>query len=76
MKRIALLALAAATLIAGCRKIEIDDNGNGNNNGGGGGTNEDLILSGKINADRTLKTGNTYKLRGIVYVVDGGQTYY
>jgi hypothetical protein len=36
MKRIALLALATATIISGCRKIEVDDNGSGNNNGGGG----------------------------------------
>ena len=47
MKRIALIALAAATVMVGCRKIEVDDNGSGNNNGGGGGTNENLILSGK-----------------------------
>ena len=73
MKRIALLALATATIISGCRKIEVDDNGSGNNNGGGGGTTENLILSGKINTDRTLKNGNTYKLRGIVYVVDGAK---
>jgi len=71
MKRIAILALAAATIISGCRKIEVD--GDGDNNNGGGGTNENLILSGKINTDRTLKTGNTYKLRGIVYVVDGAK---
>ena len=73
MKRIAFLALAAATVVAGCRKIEVDDNGSGNNNGGGGGTTENLILSGKINTDRTLKNGNTYKLRGIVYVVEGAK---
>ena len=71
MKRFALLALAATTIIAGCRKIEID--GDGGNNNSGGGTNENLILSGKINTDRTLKSGNTYKLRGIVYVVDGAK---
>src|SRR5688500_8237607 len=71
MKRFALLTLAAAVLIPGCRKIEID--GDGGNNNGGGGTNENLILSGKINTDRTLKSGNTYKLRGIVYMVDGAK---
>ena len=71
MKRFALLTLAAVTIIAGCRKIEID--GDGGNNNGGSGTNENLILSGKINTDRTLKSGNTYKLRGIVYVVDGAK---
>ena len=71
MKRFALLALAATTVIAGCRKIEID--GDGSNNNGGGGITDNFILSGKINTDRTLKTGNTYKLRGIVYVVDGAK---
>lgn len=72
MKRITFFALAVVTIISGCRKIEIDgdDNSGGNN---GGGTGENLILSGKINADRTLKTGNTYKLRGIVYIVEGAK---
>ena len=73
MKRFALLALVAATVISGCRKIEVDDNGNNNNTGGGGGTTENFILSGKVNTDRTLKSGNTYKLRGIVYLVDGAK---
>jgi len=71
MKRFTLFALAVFTIISGCRKIEVD--GNNNNSGGGTGGGENLILSGKINADRTLKTGNTYKLRGIVYVVDGAK---
>src|SRR6186997_2930974 len=72
MKRFTLIALAALTVTAGCRKIEVDgDNNSGN--GGGGGTTDNLILSGKINTDRTLKNGNTYKLRGIVYVVDGAK---
>ena len=69
MKRLSLLTLTAVILFSACRKIEVDDNGNNNNNNGG--TTENLILSGKIDADRTLKTGNTYKLRGIVYVVNG-----
>ena len=70
MKRITLMACAVTLLATGCRKIEVDDNGN-NNTGGGG--NENLTLSGKINSDRTLTTGNTYTLRGIVYVVDGAK---
>lgn len=69
MKRFTFFALILFTIISGCRKIEID----GNDNSGGGGTNENLVLSGRINTDRTLKTGNTYKLRGIVYVVDGAK---
>src|SRR5688500_8194242 len=71
MKRFTLIALAVITVAAGCRKIEVD--GDNNSGGGGGGTSENLVLSGKINTDRTLKTGNTYKLRGIVYVVDGAK---
>ena len=72
MKRFALLVLIGAATLSGCRKIEVD--GDGNNNGGGGNTpGENLILSGRVNTDRTLKAGNTYKLRGIVYVVDGAK---
>jgi len=71
MKRFSLIALALLTLAAGCRKIEVDDDGSGNGNNGS--TNESLVLSGKISSDRTLKAGNTYKLRGIVYVVDGAK---
>ncbi len=72
MKRFALIALSAFFLSTGCRKIEVDDNGN-NNTGTGGGTTENLILSGKINSDRTLESGKTYKLRGTVYIVDGAK---
>jgi len=71
MKRISLVAVAALTLIIGCRKIEVDDDGSGNGNTGGG--NDNLVLSGRINTDRTLRAGNVYKLRGIVYVVDGAK---
>jgi hypothetical protein len=71
MKRFTIIALAALIVASGCRKIEVD--GNNNSGGGGGGATDNLILSGKINTDRILKTGNTYKLRGIVYVVDGAK---
>ncbi len=71
MKRIVLIALSFTVLVSACRKIEVDDDGN---NGGNNGGNEDnLILSGKISSDRTLEAGKTYKLRGIVYVVDGAK---
>ena len=70
MKRIVLIALGAITLVTSCRKIEVDDNGSDNNNGG---TTDDLILSGKINADRTLLTGKTYKMKGTVYLVEGAK---
>src|SRR6185369_753767 len=71
MKRTILLtALAGAIFLNnGCRKIEVD--GNTNTGGGGGGTSENTILSGKINADRTLHAANVYTLRGLVYVTDG-----
>jgi hypothetical protein len=69
MKKFFLYSLLVITIAPGCRKIEVD--GNATNNGGGGGSADNLILSGRVNADRTLKAGSTYKLRGIVYVVDG-----
>lgn len=71
MKRFTFFALAVFAMISGCRKIEVDGDNNSGGSGGGGG--ENLVLSGKINSDRTLKTGNTYKLRGIVYVVEGAK---
>ncbi len=72
MKRISLLFLSIAVLAVSCRKIEVDGDNNGNTTlpttpG------ENIILSGKINTDRTLKAGNTYILKGIVYVVDGAK---
>lgn len=70
MKRITLLALAGWLSFSACRKIEVDDNSSSNNSSTPA---ENLIISGKINADRTLRTGNTYTLRGIVYVVDGAK---
>ncbi len=72
MKRFSFIVLAAIIMASGCRKIEVDDNGT-NTNPGGGTAAPNLILSGKINTDRTLETGKTYILRGIVYVVDGAK---
>ena len=70
MKKLLLIGGLASLVITGCRKIEVDDNGSGGGGGGGNNT-ENTILSGKINADRTLSANNVYKLRGIVYLVDG-----
>lgn len=70
MKRLVLIALGAISLVSSCRKIEVDDNGDNNNNGG---SNDDLVLSGKINTDKTLLTGKTYKMKGTVYLVDGAK---
>ena len=68
MKKILAFAVLGVLITAGCRKIEVDGSIKGDDGGTPG---ETTILSGKINADRTLKEGTAYKLRGIVYVVDG-----
>jgi hypothetical protein len=68
MKKLIFFGLFASLLISGCRKIEMDGDDDG---GGGGGNGDGAILSGRISSDRTLKAGTVYKLRGIVYVVDG-----
>ncbi len=68
MKRIALFAVMFTLVLGSCRKIEVDGTATNNNSGSG-----NLILSGKISTDKTLKAGNTYKLRGIVYIVDGAK---
>lgn len=73
MKKNILYFLAAFTLMAGCRKIEMD----GEKqiiivNGGGGGTSatgQTITLEGRINADTTLRKQNTYILKGKVYMV-------
>jgi hypothetical protein len=71
MKQLSLVAIAAILLTGfGCRKIEVDGDTTVVQ---GPGTTENLVLSGRINTDRTLKAGNVYKLRGIVYVVDGAK---
>lgn len=70
MNKLSFIALAAILLISSCRKIEEDVIVIG---GGGddGGAEENTVLLGKISEDRTLKAEYTYKLSGIVYVVDG-----
>src|SRR5690242_7534365 len=71
MKRFALAGFAAFLLVSSCRKVEIDDNGSGGNTSNPAPDN--LVLSGKVNADRTLETGKTYLLKGTVYVTDGAR---
>lgn len=70
MKKTTVLVSLATLLLLGnsCRKIEVDGTGSGTIIPP---TSENTILSGKINADRTLKASNTYTLRGLVYVTDG-----
>jgi len=68
MKKLLTLTAIIGLLNSGCRKIEMD-----------GGTTvvtpttgtENTILEGRITENRTLKAGNTYKLRGLVYVTNG-----
>ncbi len=62
------LILSIITMQWSCRKIEVDGTPD---NGGGNEIEEQLVLEGKISADRTLKAGNIYQIRGIVYVING-----
>lgn len=67
-----VLAAFSALLITGCRKIETDGEVILVNTGGGGGgstTGETITITGRINADTTFKKGNTYILKGLVYIV-------
>jgi hypothetical protein len=73
MKKIAFYAfmLGAIASTTACRNIEQDgttivQQGNSGNN-----TTENLILSGTITSNLTLKANNIYKLRGIVFVKNG-----
>lgn len=64
--------LGALVSTTACRNIEEDGQTIVQNGGGSGtGTTENLILSGKITQNLTLKANNTYKLRGIVFVTNG-----
>lgn len=71
MNKALIYLFAAATLSSlGCRKIEMD----GEKeiiivNGGGNGNGQTITLTGRINADSTLRNTNTYILKGLVYVV-------
>ncbi len=72
MKNYILSALGLAILTAmSCRKIETDGEKEIIivNGGGGSNTGSTITLSGRINADSTLRKGNTYILRGLVYIV-------
>lgn len=66
-KRFITYLLAMAVVFNwSCRKIEVDGSSDGGND-----VEENLILEGKISKDRVLSSGNEYRIRGIVYVVDG-----
>lgn len=71
MKKLLLYGLIIAAVSVSCRKIEVDGpvtivNGNDSTSNA-----ENVILEGRITANRTLKAQYTYKLRGIVYVTNG-----
>ena len=70
MKKIFLYTLIMGVLSIGCRKIEVDGDTiiQGTDSTG---TSENVILEGRITANRTLHAENTYKLRGLVYVTNG-----
>src|SRR5258705_7609099 len=70
MKKLLLYAALIGMTSVGCRKIEVDG-GTTVVNGGGGTTTENTILEGRISQSRTLHAQYTYKLRGLVYVVNG-----
>ena len=69
-KNIFYLVAISTVLIASCRKIEMDGEKEVIivNGGGGGTTGQTITVSGKINADTTFRKGNTYILKGLVYI--------
>ncbi len=73
MKKLFLYTLVIGVFSFGCRKIEVDGNTTviTNPTDSTGGSNENVILEGRITANRTLSAKNVYKLRGLVYVTNG-----
>lgn len=72
MKKYALyVAALAAIAVTGCRKIEMDGEKEVIivTQPGSGTTGQTITLSGRINADTTLRKANTYILKGLVYMV-------
>lgn len=73
MKKFVLYSLMLGALVSttACRNIEEDGPTIIQNGGSGNGETENLILSGKITSNTTLKANKIYKLRGLVYVTNG-----
>lgn len=73
MKKFVLYSLMLGALVSttACRNIEEDGPTIIQNGGNGNGDTENLILSGKITSNLTLKANKVYKLRGLVYVTNG-----
>lgn len=71
MKKLFIYGIWAISLLSfGCRKIEMDGTSNTVTPTPAGPA-ENVILEGRISANRTLTAGNIYKLRGLVYVTNG-----
>lgn len=64
MKNLFILIASIGLLFTSCRKVVFDEPSTST-------ITDNTILEGKITANRTLKTGLTYKLRGFVYVTNG-----
>ncbi|WP_047096191.1 hypothetical protein [Chryseobacterium lactis] len=73
MKKFVLYSLMLGALVSttACRNIEEDGPTIIQGGGNGNGETENLILSGKITSNLTLKANKIYKLRGLVYVTNG-----
>lgn len=71
MNKFLILLILVVVASTSCRKIEQDYIIVGG--GGTDSTSENTILEGKISSDRTLKSNYVYKIRGIVYVVNGAK---
>ncbi|GEO10598.1 hypothetical protein [Segetibacter aerophilus] len=71
MKKLFILFIAAGVAISGCRKIEVDGPTTVITDPTTTNGNENVVLEGRISANRTLKAAYTYKLRGLVYVTNG-----
>ena len=71
-KNIFLLAIVAAVVSAGCRKIESDGEKEivYVNTGGTNPSGTTIVLQGRISADTVLRKQNTYILKGLVYMVN------
>jgi hypothetical protein len=70
MKKILTVSVVIAITLGSCRKLIVDNNGTNNNGNGGGGNNtgQTITLEGKITTDTLLRAGNTYVLKGLVYI--------
>jgi len=70
-KYVLYVAALAAIAVTGCRKIEMDGEKEVIivTQPGTGTSGQTITLSGRINADTTLRKANNYILKGLVYIV-------